>query len=211
MRTLMPASVLVLALAPALALAGPTFGPNWVENSKKGKVFLVQPDDYEFVDVVDNPVMTYDLAMRHSSGRVEARWKVLPIAEGEIPSPAIQLTALSANISAAVMSPLTEFPTADVGRDYYAHWGGLIVIQPKAGFADDYPVAVLVGLHRDAKAMVYGIFLCKDLEADMDLMSSAYSALKFSEALDAPAAAPEPPPAPSNAPPSDPTGSTSEE
>jgi hypothetical protein len=161
--------------------------------------------------VVDNTVLAYDLALRHSTGRVEARWKVLPIAEGEIPSPSIHLTALAANLSESLLSPLTEFPTADVGRDYFAHWGGMIVIQPKAGFADDYPIGVLVGLHRDAKAMVYAVFLCKDLQADMDIMAEAYTALRFSEALDAPPADPSSSGIGSAASPVDPTGSTSEE
>lgn len=191
MRFILSAIAVVLFAFPSIGWAqSPVFGPHWVEHSKQGGVFLVQPDDYDFVPVVENDVMAYDLALRHSSGRVEARWSVQPIAAGEIPSPAIHLTALTANVSDAVMSEMQVFPTADVGRDYYAHWGALTVIKPRPAFGGDYSFAVLVGLHRDAKAMVYGVFLCKDLEADMPLMSAAFPALKFKDALEAPPTAP---------------------
>ncbi|MFH1462981.1 MAG: hypothetical protein ABIO70_01205 [Pseudomonadota bacterium] len=181
MRRLLAALTLTVALmgASSPTLAEPVFGPHWLEHMQATGVLLVQPDDFDFVAPVQNPVMAYDLALRHSSGRVEARWAVVPTAEGEVIDPTVYVTAVLANVAAEVGAPLQVFPTADVGRDYNANWGGLTVIKPKAGFADEYQVAIVVALYREGKGMVYAFFLCKDLEADKPLMGSAFSALKF--------------------------------
>jgi hypothetical protein len=185
MRTLLAALLLAAALlgGSSPALAEPVFGPHWLEHMQATGVLLVQPDGYDFVAPVENPVMAYDLALRHSSGRVEARWAVVPVAEGEIVDPTVYVTAVLANVAAEVGAPLQVFPTADVGRDYRANWGALAVIKPKPGFADGYSFAIMVALYREGKGLVYAFFLCQDLEADKPLMSSAFSALKFRDLL----------------------------
>jgi len=173
------------AAAPAAAApppppdTGPVFGPLWIEHARAGGVLVVQPDEYDFVPVLDNAVLPYDIALRHSSGRVELRVAVQPVAAGEVGDPEARFAALLAEVADEVVVPVSVYPPDAVGRDYRADWGAIAVIRPKPAFSADYPQALAIGLHRHGRALAWLLFLCLDPGADAPVIDPAISAFTF--------------------------------
>ncbi len=166
---------------------------------KEGGLSFQLPPQFAPVPIQENPDLSYHYAIVHQSGNLELRFSVMPLAPlledykackkpdcvmvhpdkiGET-----MLLATWMNLSAQPGQGPTPSPFPDVAvrLEFNADWGKVTGFPPRSTFAAGWPVAALVGLHRDGQADVVVVALMKDMSAAEELWPAAFHALRFVE------------------------------
>lgn len=177
----------------------PELPADFAARLREGGLSFQLPSQFSPVPVQENPDLSYHYAIAHQSGNLELRFAVMPLAplfedyaackkpNCEMVHPdtlgETMLLATWMNLSAQPGKgpPPNPFPDIAVRLEFNADWGKVTGFPPRATFAKDWPVAALVGLHRDGQADVVIVALMKDMAAAEELWPAAFHALRFVE------------------------------
>jgi hypothetical protein len=177
----------------------PELPEDFATRLKDGGLSFQLPAEFSPVPIQENPDLSYQYAIAHESGRLELRFAVTPLAPlfadyqackkpncGMVHPNNLGLVTLMAtwlNLSAQPGQgpPPSPFPDVAVRLEFNADWGQVTGFPPRSTFADGWPIAALVGIHRDDQADVLIVALMKDPAAAEELWPAAFHALRFGE------------------------------
>ncbi len=177
----------------------PELPADFAARLREGGLSFQLPAQFAPVPIQENPDLSYHYAIAHQSGNLELRFAVMPLAPlfedynackkpgcamvhpDKIGETMLQATWMNLSAQPGQGPPPNPFPDVAARLEFNADWGKVTGFPPRPTFAKDWPVAAMVGLHRDGQADVVIVALMKNMSATAELWPAAFHALRFVE------------------------------
>jgi len=168
--------------------APPTFEQLLVESG----MVLAVPDGFATAEVRPNARFFYDRAYASPDGALEIRYAVRPLGRIRIdyedphsaaPDPdhmfPLMFQSIVTQLSDGRHSPTGEYPSAQAREKFNADWAAAAVLDMASGFATEHRQALVIAMHKNARADAYAIFLFDDYEPVKQRINDNLSSLGF--------------------------------
>jgi hypothetical protein len=183
--------LLLVMLAPLVARGEPRpkLAPTALDRTlATAKLTWKMPDGFVSVSASENRAMTYQIAIKAKTVKLEARYAIrIPTAESNhknatsVSGRALfegLLMATILNISAGNDAPITWFDPKAASAEFGTPEGATAVFAPLADGWQGYKKCMMVGIEKDGAA-AYAFFLFDDLAAVDPQLRKAFHALRF--------------------------------
>lgn len=167
-------------------------GPLFDQLMEESGLELTPPPGFTHIKPVANPVLPYEHALRHVSGRLEIRYIIRPLGRISIdyndphnaaPEPnhlfPLLFESLINALSSGGNTPNTEYPPSQAHELFNAGWAAAAVFDVNPDFSDSYTQALLIGMHKDGQADAYTLFLYNEYSQVKEFIQGALSSLSF--------------------------------
>lgn len=159
---------------------------------KESRLSFMSPRGFADVAPEDNPVLNYEHALRHDSGKVEIRYIIRPLGRISIdysdphnaaPEPnhlfPLLFESLTNELSKGGNTPNKAYPESQARELFNADWAAAAVFDVNPDFSDAYSQALLIAIHKNGQADAYTVFLYDDYSKTKDIIQDALSTLSF--------------------------------
>jgi len=166
----------------------PTFEQLLVESG----MALAIPDGLVVTEVRPNARFIYDRAYASPDGALEIRYAVRPVGRlridyedphSAVPDPnhmfPLMFQSVVTQLSDGRHSPTREYPLGQAREKFDADWAAAAVFDMDSGFATDHRQALVIAMHRNARADAYAIFLFDDYEPVKQRINDNLGSLRF--------------------------------
>jgi len=153
---------------------------------------LTPPPGFTPIKPPAPPVLPYEHALRHVSGKLEIRYIIRPLGRISIdysdphnaaPEPnhlfPLLFESLINALSSGGNTPNTEYPPSQALELFNAGWAAAAVFDVNPDFSDAYTQALLIGMHKDGQADAYTLFLYNEYSQAKEFIQGALSSLSF--------------------------------
>lgn len=166
---------------------------------ERAQMTFTSPEWYVETDLIENPHMNYEYAIKHETDKLEIRYAIRPIdemladyeereknkKEGEVNNhpdslyPAIAM-AVGFNITGS-MPELAPFPPEAVKAEFNADQGVMTRVVPREGFDGGYEQCFMIVIQKNGLGTAYVFYMFDDPEMLLKYAMPAFQALKFKE------------------------------
>ena len=153
---------------------------------------FVAPAGFTDIALEENPVLSYERAVRHASGALEIRYIIRPLGRLSIdyndphnaaPEPnhlfPLLFASLTNELSSGGNTPSSEYPQSQANELFNAGLASAAVFDVNPDFSTTYRQALLLGIHRDNQADAYSVFLFNEYSQVREAIQGALSSLSF--------------------------------
>ncbi len=147
------------------------------------------------VPIQQNPILSYEHAMRHESGALELRFIVRPLGRIEIeyndphnaaPEPnhlfPLLFESLTQHLATNNDTSSNTLSEVEAKDKFNAQWAAVAAFDIDPQFSSEYKSAILLGMHRNDQADAYTLFLYNDPETAKPLISTTLGIMSFNPA-----------------------------
>ncbi len=144
------------------------------------------------VPIQQNPILSYEHAMRHESGALELRFIVRPLGRIEIeyndphnaaPEPnhlfPLLFESLTQHLAANNDTSSNTLSETEAREKFNAQWAAVAAFDIDPQFSSEYKNAILLGMHKNDQADAYTLFLYNDPETAKPLIGDALGIMSF--------------------------------
>ncbi len=147
--------------------------PSFLSKLEQAGIEFLAPleNSYRNLEVHDNSLQAYELAILHRKQKVEIRYVVEPLPEDtsqDIPHIFFAKKAINiaANTDDSVLS-IHTMKTQQLQEDFNADWGAIAFFQPKLEFSTKAHCK-MVAVHAEGKGNLYIFYLFDDPQTDLE-------------------------------------------
>jgi len=159
---------------------------------EESSLSFMTPRGFADITPEDNPVLSYERALRHDSGKVEIRYIIRPLGRLTIdysdphnaaPEPnhlfPLLFESLTNELSSGGNTPNKAYPESQARELFNADWAAAAVFDVNPDFSDAYSQALLIAIHKNGQEDAYTVFLYDDYSKTKDIIQDALSTLSF--------------------------------
>lgn len=163
----------------------------FTDGLKRAKMTFNMPEGYTETDIIQNPHMSYEYAIKHNSEKIEIRYAIRPMdemlrkyEENEIkmhPNKILQASviAVSANINISGSRPnLSPFNADAVNKEFNADKGWTVLVEARQGFDNGYKYCLMVSIFKENLGTAFYFYMADDPKAFIEILPIFHS-LKF--------------------------------
>lgn len=153
---------------------------------------LTHAQDFTSVAPQDNPVMPFEQALRHPSGKLEIRYLIRPLSRISIdyedphnaaPEPnhlfPMLFEAITNALSHGGYTPNNEYSQSDARSLFNADWAAASVFDLNPNFSAEFKQGLMIAIHKDNQADAYSVFLFNDYPEAKALIKQHLGNLSF--------------------------------
>jgi hypothetical protein len=172
--------VSVCLLSTAVHLHAQGLPDNFQRLLRQNLLRFALPPGFEATPVIDNGDVRYDYAIKSNNTKLEIRYRIWPITNGDAEYGAMAVT-MGLNISNGQMMETRHYPVPDVTTEFGADEGCSGMVQNDSEFGKGYKFCIIsvVQKHRVANAFTFFLFDDPRIVMDAIVNDAVYHALRF--------------------------------
>ena len=186
---------LIFLLPSAQVIASDTNPPGFQELLAEAGLSFTTPTDFEEIALQPTPMLQHEKALRTRNGQLEIRYAIRPLSRIEIdyqdphsavPEPNHMFNMLFHTLVGNLTqrgsrSPTREYSANQSKEFFNADWAALGVFDVVDAYSPEFDQAMLLAMHKNAKADAYAVFLFNDYAQVKESVQRSMNALKFSD------------------------------
>lgn len=186
--------VICLFISPVIIQASQNLSVAFRELLSESGLSYRIPEQYRVLSANQDPVLSYEHAIRHDNNELEIRYSVRPVNRIRIdyqdphnaaPEPNhlfnMLFSSLVDQFSNGSDAPRREYDASQAKQLFNADWAAAAVFDVNQDYSKDYTQGLIVAIHKNDKADAYMVYLFNSYSDVKSLITTALPALRFDD------------------------------